>query len=244
MNEYSRLTAAERAAAVLMGIGICGGTAYIFYRSITVFFLMFPVGLCYPAVKRREKAREVRETLRLQFKDGITLLASFLSAGSSVENAIRSSVRELASAYGSDGMIVREFSSMAHQLSVNRTVESVLFEFGERSGLDDVRQFAETFAVAKRNGGELASIMEHTAQVMAGKLRVREEILTMTAEKRFEQKIMSALPFLIILYIDLTSPGFFGVMYETVAGRAVMTVCLAVYAAAVWLAGKIMDIEV
>lgn len=48
-----------------------------------------------------------------------------------------------------------EFSYMAHQVSVNRTVESLFAEFADRSGLEDVRQFAETFAVAKRSGGEL-----------------------------------------------------------------------------------------
>ena len=107
-----------------------------------------------------------------------------------------------------------------------------------------MRQFAETFAVAKRSGGELAAIMEHTASVMAGKMRVREEILNMTAEKRFEQRLMNLLPFLIILYIDLTSPGFFAVMYGTAAGRAVMTGCLAAYIGALFAAEWILKIEV
>lgn len=37
---------------------------------------------------------------------------------------------------------------------------------------------------------------------------MQEEIRLMTAQKQFEQKIMNLLPLLIVLYIDLTSPGF------------------------------------
>ena len=71
-----------------------------------------------------------------------------------------------------------------------------------------------------------------------------EEIQTLTASRRFEQKIMNLLPFLIILYVDLTSPGFFDQMYTTVVGRIVMSGCLAIYGAAYWISGKILDITV
>ena len=53
----------------------------------------------------------------------------------------------------------------------------------------------------------------------------------MLASRIFEQKIMNLIPFLIVLYIDLTSPGFFSVMYRTWMGRGVMTMCLAAYGA-------------
>ena len=66
----------------------------------------------------------------------------------------------------------------------------------------------------------------------------------MTAAKVFEQQVMSAVPFLIVLYIDITSPGFFDIMYETPGGRWVMTLCLGLYGMALILAGQILDIEI
>ena len=51
------------------------------------------------------------------------------------------------------------------------------------------------------------------------------------------------MPFGIILYIDLSSGGFFEVMYSTAAGRLIMTVCLLVYLAACLLSERIMDIR-
>lgn len=79
---------------------------------------------------------------------------------------------------------------------------------------------------------------------MEDRSQVKEEIRTMTASVRFEQKVMSAIPFLMIIYIDWTSPGFFGVMYETILGRLIMSGCLAVYLLSCYLSGKILDIHV
>ena len=127
---------------------------------------------------------------------------------------------------------------------MNRPVEQLLMEFGARSGLEDVDHFAQVFAAARRSGGELVGIIHYTAGIIRDKVQVQEEIHTITASKVFEQKIMNSIPFLIVLYIDLTSPGFFRVMYETYMGRVVMTVCLAVYLGALILSKKVLEIEV
>ena len=86
--------------------------------------------------------------------------------------------------------------------------------------------------------------MRHTAEIIRDKMQVKEEILTMTASRQFEQKIMNMIPFFIVFYIESASPGFFGQMYGTSLGRTLMSCCLAVYLTSYILAKKIMDIEV
>ena len=90
----------------------------------------------------------------------------------------------------------------------------------------------------------MASIMAHTADLIRERMEVKEEIRTMTAARRFEQKIMNALPFCIEFYIDGASPGFFSQMYETAMGRILMSACLLAYVGAVVMAGRILDIEI
>lgn len=171
-------------------------------------------------------------------------LAAALSAGYSIENAFVVSTTELSLLYGEDGLITREFSYLVQQIRTNRSVEQVLLEFAERSGLEDVRNFSEVFRVAKRSGGDLSQIMRHTADIIRDKMQVKEEIITLTASKQFEQKIMNLIPFFIVFYVEGSSPGFFQQMYGTGLGRMLMSGCLVVYLAAYILAGKILSIEV
>ena len=126
---------------------------------------------------------------------------------------------------------------------MNRPVEEGLMDFGERSGLEDISNFAQVVSAAKRRGGGMVEMINQTAGMIRDKIQVQEEIHTMTAAKVFEQQVMSAVPFLIVLYIDITSPGFFDIMYETPGGRWVMTLCLGLYGTALILAGQILDIE-
>ncbi|WP_143322193.1 type II secretion system F family protein [Clostridium sp. HBUAS56010] len=226
------------------GLVIAAVFSYVFYRSIIAFLLFIPLGYIVPVMKKRQQKEKRLQQLNVEFKEGILLLSSFLSAGYSVENAFISTVKELVLLYGEKGLVTGEFRHIENQIKVNRSVEQALLEFADRSGLDDVKNFAEVFAAAKRSGGELVSIISHTANVIRDKVSVRQEILTMTASKQFEQKIMNLIPFFIVIYIDLTSPGFFTIMYTTGIGRILMTVCMLIYIISFFFAHKIMEIEI
>ena len=76
------------------------------------------------------------------------------------------------------------------------------------------------------------------------KIDVKKEIEATLAAKKSEQMIMSLMPVGIILYLQMTSPGFLSVLYGNPFGIAAMSICLVIYAAAYWLGRRIVDIEV
>lgn len=231
-------------AAVGKGMLVCGVLAYTFYRSWTAFLIMAPASFLFPVYEKRRLRDKRKRCLAIQFKEAMVVLAGNLSSGFAVENALAVSREELILLYGTSGLISREFSYMVQQIQVRRTVEQVLEDFAQRSGLEDIKSFAEVFGVAKRSGGDLSGIMRHTAEVLRDKMQVREEIQTMTASRQLEQKVMSLIPVFIVFYVDGSSPGFFGQMYGTWLGRILMTGCMAVYLASIFLSIKILDIEV
>ena len=211
---------------------------------MAAFLIMLPMGLAYPIYEKRRRKDQRLLVLASEFKESMVVLAGALSAGYSVENALVASRGELVLLYGEQSLIVREYSYIIQQMRTNRPVERLFQEFADRSGLEDVQSFAEIFVVAKRSGGDLSGIMRHTAEVIRDKMQVKEEIRTMTASRQFEQKIMNLIPFFIVFYVELSSPGFFHQMYETLAGRCLMSICLALYLTACFLSGKILNIEV
>lgn len=239
-----RLNIKEFAAGLGKGVAVCAVLSFTFYRSFQVFLWMLPFALAGPVMERRRLLVRRQKALAGQFKESMMVLASSLSAGFSIENALAVSVEELSMLYGREGMIVREFAFMVQQIRTNRSVEQVLEDFSERSGLEDVKNFAEVFTVAKRSSGDLGGIMRHTAEIIRDKMQVREEIVTMTASRQFEQKIMNMIPFFIVFYVESASPGFFGQMYGTGMGRILMSVCLVVYLVSYVMAKKILEIEV
>lgn len=227
-----------------VGILLAALFSYTFYKSLLLFFLLLPLSLLFPFYQRKYLLIKRKQKLLLEFKEALSILSSFLSAGYSTENAFRATIPELKQLYSENSMIVQEFQKIVQGMAFNKPLESMLSDFAYRSGLDDITNFAEVFIVAKRNGGHLVHILSHSSEIIREKFQVQQEIQTMNASRRYEQKIMNLIPFLIILYMNLSSPGFFLVLYETFLGRITMTICLGLYLAALYLSERIMNIEI
>ncbi|RKW44338.1 MAG: type II secretion system protein F, partial [Lachnospiraceae bacterium] len=214
--------------------------SYVFYRNIYVFLFLSPFSLFYPKFKKKSLIQKRKKTLEAEFKEAILVLASLLSAGFSIENAVKEAVVELRLLYDKEVLIIKEFEYIQHRIYMKIPVEKAFEELGEKSHVEDIKNFARVLKLAKRSGGELVSIINHTANIIHDKIRIKEEIVTMTTAKRFEQKIMNLFPIFIILYVDLTSPGFFTVMYTTFIGKAAMSICLLLYIFAMYISDRLL----
>ena len=226
------------------GLAIAAAIAYVCYRSLTALLILSPLAVIWPLMMRGKLAGRRYRQLEQEFREGIMTLSSAISAGYSPENAMIEAESELRLMYGDGAMIVREYDMINLQVSMNIPLEKAWESFAGRSGNADIENFARVIRIAKRSGGDLKRIIAHTADIIGDKLRIKEEINTMTAGKQFEQKIMELIPVLIVVYIDRSNPGFFDPMYKTLNGRLIMTACLCIYMAAVWISGRILNIEV
>lgn len=243
-GEYT-LTAGDFLRQGGIGLGLCAVISYTFYKSLFIFLLLLPVGLILFPLSRREYLKKKRLwQLTIEFREAVWIVSGYLSAGYSAENAFIAALPELRDMYGPDAMIVKEFRLIVKGIRLNRPLEGLLKDFAERSTVDDIRNFAEVFGIAKRSGGNMKEIIENTTNIIRDKTGVTEEIKNMTAAKRYEQNIMNLLPFALIIYMDITTSGFLDIMYESTMGRVVMTGCLVMVVVAYKLSQRILDIKV
>ena len=225
-------------------LAICGGINYLFYKNWWVFLGMLPVPFLFLRYKRKDCKKQRRKRLNYQFKDALSSLSVALQAGYSVENAVYACTRDLEKLYKPGEDILEEFHYMEAQLQVSVPVEELFLDLGNRCKVEDIANFASVFATAKRTGGDMVAILQKTARILGDKSDVKKEIEATVAGKKSEQWIMSMMPFGIILYMQITSPGFLQVLYGNAFGVVTMTVCLAIYFLAYWMGKKIVDIEV
>ena len=146
--------------------------------------------------------------------------------------------------FGKGSLMLAELRLMVRRLDNNEQLEDILKDLAKRSGADDIRDFADIFQIAKRSGGNMRGVIANTASIISGKQEVRREIETVVSEKKLEQKIMRYIPFIIMVYISLTSEHYFERLYHNILGWTVMTAGLAVYFAACRLSDKILEINI
>lgn len=224
--------------------GLVGLTALCFYNSVWIMAL-FPVVLpLYLREKKKELAQKRQKELKIQFKDAVQSIAAALAAGYSAENALREALRDLGMMYTADTDMLQEMAAMLRKMDSNQTIESVIFDFAERSGIEEAQTFAEIFGAAKRGGGDLIGIMKDTARTISETVETERQVRAVLASKRYEQSIMNKIPFAMIFYLRIGCPGFLDPLYHNLVGICVMTVCLGLYFGAWYMGKQFLGIEV
>lgn len=228
----------------LEGFFVVAMIGYFFYRSILSVIVLSPAIIFYIKEKRKTLCRRRKMELSIQFKDALQSIDGSFQAGYSIENAFSEAYRDMVEYHGAESVIAKELFAIKAGIRNNRSVEDLVEDLGDRSGVEDIRDFAGILRIGKQSGGNLHTLFENSITVIEEKLTVRQEIQTLISSKRLESNIMCIIPFFIILYVDITSKGYFDALYTTTAGRILMTICLCVYLFAFRLSRKIMEIEV
>lgn len=234
----------EYAIGVLKATAATAVMSYVFYDSLIPAPLLLPVWMIYMRDWHDDISRKKEQELRQQFRDSIQVMASALKAGYSVENAIREAGKDISPVYSEETRIRKEFERMERQMDMNMSAEEVLKGFAERTGQEDIENFVNVFAAAKKSGGDSIAVIRNAVKIISSKIDTEKEIQTMIASKKMEFDIMCAVPFAIILYMKLTFGEFLNVLYGNMAGAAIMSLCIFVYMGAYVYGRKIIRIEV
>jgi len=229
---------------VVQGFGLLFLLAFLFYDTLFAAILLSPFLILYMRLALKELGEKKKREFLVQFKDSMQILSAALRVGYSVENAIRETAKDLERLYPKDSRIGREYRKMVHQLELNFTAEEVLKTFATQVQIEDVENFVLVFSVAKRMGGDSIEIIRETATSISEKIELEKEIQTILAAKKFEFKIMSFTPLVIILYMRLSFGSFMDTLYGNLLGMGVMTACLVIYIGAYLLGHKMVSIEI
>ena len=236
LPERLKYAALYAAADVL----VCG----LFFSSLLPAVVFLPGVFAFWKYMAGVLLQRREERMRGCFMTGMQFVGTALGAGNSIENAFREGEDALRRLYGTENEMTREFGYLRQQMMLNRPMEELILDLGERSGVEEIRSFAQVFCAARRSGGDLPSIIRNTAQSIRQRIETMQEIETMLAGRRMEQRVMSVIPLLILLYIRMASPEFLAPLYHNIAGIVVMSIALAVYMLAVFWAGRIMNLRV
>lgn len=227
-------------AAVLIGCLV-----YVFYRSFAIGCILAPCALWFPSWQKKRLIRSQKNQLLLQFKEALYVISAALTAGKSVEMAFRSALSDLRILYiNPETPIIKELEIILRKMELNGTVEEALQNFSARAHLEDVSSFTDVFVTCKRRGGNLVEVIKNTSSVIAEKIRTKQEIETVIAEKKMEQKVLNGMPIVMVFILNSSSPEFMEPVYGTVMGRLGMTVAVMLFIGAYLISDRIMEIEV
>ncbi len=235
----------EYILTLLLSMGVCFCIGLIFYDHVILSLILSLAGILYIPVRKKEQLRKRKELLHIQFKDALYFLSVSLSAGKSLETALMETHKSLSGIYPDQECdMLRELEIMNSRILMNEPVEKAFYDLAQRSMIEDIKSFADVIMISKRAGANLVEVIKNTSATIREKVEIKQEIETLIAGKKLEQKILTVMPFVMILFLKSSSADFLAPLTTTLYGRIVMTLALLMILAGQIISQKVMRIEV
>jgi len=217
---------------------VCGSVAQLLLESLPVAVLaalisaFIPYG--YLVFLRSRRVGQFNEAL----PDAIDLMARALRAGHSMASSIEVIAQQ------SPEPLATEFDTCFQQQKFGIPFRDALLSMGERVPSDDLQFLITAVLVQKETGGDLTDILDRTTAVIRDRIRIQGEISTRTAQGRLTGWILSTLPIILVLLMDLISPGYTTVLFHDPLGQKLLMAGGVFILIGGFIISKIVDIKV
>ncbi len=194
-------------------------------------------------IRTKQIIEKRRKQLASQFRDLLSGLTTALGTGSNVIDSFISVRQDMQVQYEEDAYILNELDIIILGVENNNSIEDLIYDFGIRSGIEDIKDFSDVFKITYRKGGNFKEIIKNTNEILGDKLEINEEIETTVSGSKMEQKMMIAMPILLVGIIKMLSTDF-AANFVTSAGIAATTIGIIMFVVSYFVARKVLDIKV
>lgn len=251
----------EKILYFLLAFVVGAAVGYLFYGGIGkdeygnatvvthVLNIVIPLGVgmlagkMFLPIRTKQILEKRRKQLNLQFRDMLDGITTSLGAGNNVPNSFQAVYGDLKVQYEADAFIIKELEILLSGIGSNFDIETLLEDFGRRSGIDDITSFANVFKICYRKGGNIQEIIQSTHRILSQKMEIKEEIATTVSGSKMDQNIMIILPIILVGMIKVMSPEF-AANFVTVTGLIATTISVGLFLAAYYVGKAIMDIKI
>jgi tight adherence protein B len=230
---------------LVFSFGVYFVIVLLFYnRGWLIFGFPLTLPILLKAFQRNKEKRE-KEMLLLQFRDFLYSLSVSFASGRQMGQAWLEADAYLAPLYKGDAIIRRELSLMIHRFQEAREPEDqILFDFSNKYPLEDIQSFTEVYITCRTTGGDIEKAVLTTVRVLLDKMAIQQEFNGLVAQKKYEAKVITALPFLLLFLLRLASPEYLDILYDTSLGVLVMTLALLLIFISFWWMSRLLESKI
>ena len=196
-----------------------------YFRTGQIFFGLL-IGLAVatlPSVWVMRKRRKRFDEFESGLPEALDLMVSALRAGHSLVSALRLVAHESPDPIGGEFRIC--FEEQNYGLELRTAMENL----SERMPLQDLRIVSTAILIQKESGGNLAEVLEKSANLIRERFKLKREIRTRTAQGRLTGWVLSFLPLVVGILLYFVNPKMMSVLWtrdigiKLIYGAVIMT---------------------
>lgn len=247
IKDYSVYEFSNKEKLMFFSLGYAAifSVTYLFYHSIILAAVSgVLVYFVIPYVKEHMVKRRF-DALNMQFKDMLYSLSASIAAGRQMEEALIEAEENLSIIYKDTDLIMCELRHMRISILENKESDKPLLkDFASRTGSEDINDFVIAYITCRNMGGDLEKMISDAVDILTEKMTIERDIKVLISQKKTEGMIISLMPIVMLLGLNIMSYSYISVLYESLAGRLIMTASLVVMSYGMILMNKITRIRI
>lgn len=233
----------EKILMFVIGFIVGAIVGYVFYSLVWVSVVVgIIVGIVLIPFRKKQQINKQINVLKVQFKAMLESISTSVGAGRNITDSFINAVGDLREQFSEEAYIVKETENIVHGLNNNINIENLLLDMADRSGIDDIRTFADVFATCYRKGGDIKEVVTSTYKIINDKIEIEMEINTMITSAKTELTMMCCMPVVFVMVLNSMGSNITG--RGTMSGYIATTVAIVIFVAAYFIGQKIMAIKV
>ena len=228
----------EFEAILLLWGGLVGLVTFLVTLKGAMFFVGALVGILMGFALLGLRIRRRRKKFTNQLGDMLTMVANALRAGFSFMQAFELISREM------DAPMGREVQLVVNEVNLCNTLESALDNMQRRVASPDFELVVTAVLIQRQVGGDLASILDTISETIAERVRMRREVMAMTAQGRASGWVLAAIPIGLFIILYMINPNYLSPLLDTDVGRMCIVGALVLEVIGFLVIQRIVDIKI
>lgn len=228
----------EFEAILLLWGGLVGLITFLVTLKGAMFFAGALAGILMGLALLGLRIRRRRKKFTNQLGDMLTMVANALRAGFSFMQAFELISREM------DAPMGREVQLVVNEVNLGNTLESALDNMQRRVASPDFELVVTAVLIQRQVGGDLASILDTISETIAERVRMRREVMTLTAQGRASALVVSCIPIGLAAAVSILNPNYLKPLIETELGRMFIVAAVILQLIGFIVIHRIVDIEI
>ena len=228
-------------SAIVLGTVVGTVLTYLLIYAVTGSFWWALFALLVPFAVREWVVRTLarrRNRFAEQLPDALQVISSALRSGHSFAGALA---------------VVVESASEPMKSELQRCVadeqrgiplQQSLMVVAERMASTDLEQLALVAELQRESGGNAAEVVDRVAETVRERFEVRRLVHTLTVQGRMSRWIVSAIPVVILVLLQIINPHYLHPLLASTAGKVVFALAAALVVTGSLVIKKIVDIEI
>jgi tight adherence protein B len=187
-------------------------------------------------VKARQGSRLAK--FDSQIADALVIMSNSLRAGYSFLQAMDMVAKEMSPP------ISEEFTSAMKEMSLGSPTESALAALSDRVGSEDLELVVTAVLIQRQIGGNLAEVLDNIAETIRERVKLRQEVKTLTAQGRMSGVIIGVLPAALGVFLYAVNPEYISLLFTHPTGKLMVGLAVFGELIGILVIRKIVAIEI